>query len=272
VKAGATAAVTGRDAHPARRRDQAARTPPPDTHSPADRYQELFVAVQQGRVFPDSKTFVDCAPRIEPPRILDAYRAHKDLPGFVLRDFVLAHFSLPAPADSGYRSVDGQGLREHIDGLWPFLTRRPEGHPRRGSMLQLPHAYVVPGGRFAEMYYWDSYFTMLGLVESGLAPLVHDMTDNFGYLLDTYGHVPNGTRTYYLSRSQPPVFALMTRLCEQRGGQPAVEYLPQLKREHAFWMDGADRLRAEGDAHRRVARGPGGVLLNRYWDDRDTPR
>ena len=263
--------MSGRDAHPAGRRDQAARTPPPDTRTPADRYQELFVDVQQGGVFADSKTFVDCAPRDEPERVLQAYRAQKGLPGFDLGAFVHRHFGEAPRPDSGYRSVDGQPLQEHIDGLWPYLTRQPRQHPLRGSMLQLPHPYVVPGGRFAELYYWDSYFTMLGLAESGLAALVHDMTDNFAYLIDTYGRVPNGTRTYYLSRSQPPVFALMTRLCELRGGQPARGYLPQLLKEHAFWMDGADGLR-EGDARGRVVMGAQGVALNRYWDDRDTPR
>ena len=147
----------------------------------------------------------------------------------------------------------------------------PLMHPSRGSLLQLVHPYVVPGGRFVEMYYWDSYFTMLGLVGANRKHLLHAMTDNFAYLIDTYGHVPNGTRTYYLSRSQPPVFALMTELCETCNGQGALRYLPQMRREHAYWMDGADLL-APGTAHRRVVALPDGQLLNRYWDDRDTPR
>jgi hypothetical protein len=86
--------------------------------------------------------------------------------------------------------------------LWPVLTRTPRVHPLRGSLLPLPHPYVVPGGRFTELYYWDSHFTMPGLADSGCVDLLHAMTDNFAYLIETYGHVPNGTRTYYLSRSQ----------------------------------------------------------------------
>ncbi|MEO3957351.1 trehalase family glycosidase, partial [Chromobacterium piscinae] len=62
--------------------------------------------------------------------------------------------------------------------------------------------YVVPGGRFGETYYWDSYFTMLGLAESGRDDLLRHMADNFAWLIDNYGHIPNGNRTYYLSRSQ----------------------------------------------------------------------
>lgn len=253
------------------RRAAADQAPRPDTLSPADRYAELFTAVQCQGVFPDSKTFVDCAPRRDPAAILAAYRAEREQPGFALKGFVHTHFTVPQVHPSHYVSVPGQPITDHIDGLWPVLTRRPQEHPPQSSLLQLPHPYVVPGGRFAEMYYWDSYFSMLGLAESGQAGLLHAMTDNFAYLIDTYGFVPNGTRSYYLSRSQPPVFALMVALCEDRGGQGAQHYLPQLRKEHAFWMEGADGL-APGSVHRRVVRLPDGTLLNRYWDDRDTPR
>jgi alpha,alpha-trehalase len=122
------------------------------------------------------------------------------------------------------------------------------------------------------MYYWDSYFTMLGLEESGRHDLVEDMVRDFAYLIDTYGHVPNGVRTYYLSRSQPPFFFEMVGLLT-RGDPTAsfVRFLKELKREYAFWMEGAVSLRP-GTAHRRVVALPDGSILNRYWDDRDTPR
>jgi alpha,alpha-trehalase len=259
------------DCRPEARQAAAACVPAADTHTPADRYQEFFIAVQSGGVFEDCKTFVDCAPRAEPDAILTAYRAQCGQPGFDLKAFVHRHFAPPHIERSAYVCVPGVPLEEHIDGLWPVLTREPEAHPAKSSLLPLPHAYVVPGGRFGEMYYWDSYFTMLGLAHSGCTELLHAMTDDFAYLIDTFGHVPNGNRTYYLSRSQPPVFALMVGLCEACGGQRAQQYLPQLLREHAYWMDGAEGLRP-GQAWRRVVALPGGVLLNRYWDDRDTPR
>ena len=251
--------------------EKAAAVAPADTLTPADRYQELFEAVQLARVFDDSKTFVDCAPRREPEQILDAYRARRDMPDFDLAAFVHAHFAPPQVHASHYVSVPGQPLREHIDGLWDVLTRQPRQHPARGSLLPLPHPYVVPGGRFGELYYWDSYFTMLGLAESGRHDLLHAMANNFAYLIDTYGHVPNGNRSYYLSRSQPPVFALMVELFEQKGICAAMEYLPRLRKEYTYWMDGADDLRP-GDAHRHCVRLDDGSVLNRYWDDRDTPR
>jgi len=130
----------------------------------------------------------------------------------------------------------------------------------------------VPGGRFREIYYWDSYFTMLGLIESGRADLVRSMVEDFAHLIDRYGHVPNGTRTYYLSRSQPPFFYLMVGLLD--GAEPAAEFahfLPQLRREYAFWMRGAAGIK-RGAARARVVGMPDGSILNRYWDDRDSPR
>lgn len=263
--------MTGIHTDPESRRAHAVAAPPPDTHSPGDRYQELFVAVQRAGVFDDSKTFVDCAPLGQPQDILEAYRAACGTTGFDLRAFVQQHFAPQHHAAKNYRSAPDQSIGEHIEGLWDELTRHPAQHPQGGSLLQLPHPYVVPGGRFVEMYYWDSYFTMLGLGGEKREALLHAMTDNFAYLIDTYGHVPNGTRTYYLSRSQPPVFALMTELCESCHGQGAMRYLPQLMREHAFWMDGAAEV-SPGHVRRRVVMLPEGALLNRYWDDRDTPR
>ncbi len=242
-----------------------------DSLTPAERYEELFVAVQMQRVFADSKTFVDCVPCREPQAILDDYRAQRDAANFDLGAFVHANFSPYELPPKTFVANPDDSLAAHIDRLWPILTRQPREHPPFSSLLPLPHPYVVPGGRFTELYYWDSYFTMLGLDESGHCELLRSMADNFAYLIDTYGHVPNGNRSYYLGRSQPPVFALMTELFEQTGVHPATDYLPQLRKEYAFWMDGGAELRP-GEAHRRCVRLADGCLLNRYWDERDTPR
>ena len=129
----------------------------------------------------------------------------------------------------------------------------------------------MPGGRFGELYYRDSYFTMLGLVNKQNAALLHHTVKNFAYLIDTYGHIPNDRRSYYLSRSQPPVFVLMIELTEATGGKPAVPYLPQLQQEYGWWMADS-RAAVPGGAHPRVVRLTDGRLLNRYRDDKDTPR
>ena len=242
--------------------------------TPLELYGQLFVDVQLQRVFPDSKTFADAMPNDSPVTILQRYDEERPLPGFDLRAFVARNFSLPHPQGQGYRAVPGQDVCDHIDGLWSVLERRPEPAPPYASLLPLPFPYVVPGGRFTEIYYWDSYFTMLGLEQSGRRDLALDMVRNFASLVGRYGHVPNGNRTYYLSRSQPPFFAAMVDLVASKAADAdavRAEYLPALSREYAFWMDGADGL-APGSAHRRVVRLRDGTLLNRYWDDRDVPR
>lgn len=194
---------------------------PADTLTPADRYQELFVAVQAEAVFEDSKTFVDCVPRSHPELIMEAYRPSYFKPGFDLKAFVQEHFTEEDVPPHCFVSDPDRPLAEHIDALWPILTRHPKEHPALSSLLPLPHNYVVPGGRFSELYYWDSYFTILGFHGGNHDDLLRAMADNFAYLLDTVGHIPNGNRTYYLSRSQPPVFALMVELFEREGVRSA---------------------------------------------------
>lgn len=96
----------------------------------------------------------------------------------------------------------------HIVDNWKNLVRQTP-QTTSSSLIPLPKPYVIPGGRFRECYYWDSYFTILGLKNSGLNKLALDMVDNFKYLVKQFGFIPNGNRTYYLSRSQPPFLAMM---------------------------------------------------------------
>lgn len=238
-------------------------------------FGELFTAVQTAALFDDGKTFADAVPRAAPETILADYRAAPPATRAALESFVAGHFTLPAEPEPVAAPAAQRTLAGHIDALWTVLTRTTATAPRWSSLLPLPQPYVVPGGRFREIYYWDSYFTMLGLLESGRPELVAAMVEDFAHLIDSYGHVPNGTRTYYLSRSQPPFFfAMVGLLGEGREGAAAAafaRYLPQLKREHRFWMEGAEALEA-GRAHRRVVALPDGAILNRYFDDRDTPR
>jgi len=247
-----------------------ARTPAPQP--PQVLFEDLFTAVQSARIYPDQKTFADAVPDSAPADILAAYRAARPGSPTALARFVATHFTLPVQLPAEPAPAARAALAAHIDELWQVLTRRTSTAPRWSSLLPLPAPYVVPGGRFREIYYWDSYFTMLGLAASGRPDLVSDMVRDFAYLIDEYGHVPNGTRTYYLSRSQPPFFFEMLTLLGDEGA-PAefAHYLPQLRREYAFWMEGAETLHP-GEARRRAVALPDGAILNRYWDDRDTPR
>ncbi len=241
---------------------------------PPDRlYAELFERVQSTRLLGDSKTFVDAVARTDPADVLSAFRAARDQGGFDLGAFVRAHFDLP-PTDVGAASDPaGLAVEDRIEQLWDLLTRGPDRQVEHSSLIPLPNRYVVPGGRFREVYYWDSYFTMLGLALSGRTGLIRGMVENFAYLIDEIGFIPNGNRTYYCSRSQPPFFALMVDLLAEVSADDTLRarYLPQLKQEYAFWMAGAEGLSADHPAHRRVVRCPDG-RLNRYWDDAAIPR
>src|SRR5262245_30790956 len=196
---------------------------------PSELYGELFERVQLQRIFPDSKTFADAAARNSPEEIMRRYAAGKDRTGFVLRDFVTANFAIPGGAAGDFRTAPREEIRAHIDRLWPALTREPRKSDIPDSLLPLTTHYVVPGGRFRELYYWDSFFTMLGLQAAGRHDLVAAMVDNFAGLIDRYGHIPNGSRSYYLSRSQPPFFAAMVELQAAHDGEAVIlRHLPQL--------------------------------------------
>ena len=245
--------------------------PATQTTSPDILLGPLFNDVQSAKLFPDQKTFADAVPKSDPLMILADYRMQHTQSSFDLRHFVEMNFTLPAEGEK-YVPPAGQSLREHIDDLWPVLTRTTDKASNKwDSLLPLPKPYVVPGGRFREVYYWDSYFTMLGLAESEHWDKISDMVDNFAYEIDTFGHIPNGNRSYYLSRSQPPFFSMMVELLAIHDSDALKKYRPQMEKEYAYWMDGVDALQP-GQANKRVVKLDDGAVLNRYWDDRDTPR
>jgi alpha,alpha-trehalase len=242
---------------------------PVPVQTPADLFGPLYAAVEEQHLFADSKRFADAVPRHPAASIMARYRAAPPATSAALRRFVDREFRWPAPPAPVM--LPRLSLPAHIAALWPHLTRPPFKASSNGSALSLNYSFVVPGGRFQEIYYWDSYFTMLGLKRDGQGAAVNNMVANFADMIRRYGHVPNGSRTYYLSRSQPPFFYLMTGLTAEQPAQGYARYLPELKAEHAFWMEGASDLRP-GEASGHLVRLPDGTLLNRYWDARDTPR
>lgn len=241
---------------------------------PEERFGELFVAVQMNQVFPDGKTFVDCTPKYPTDEILDKYRQARGLESFDLKAFVLDNFELPKQYASGFHSDTTRRPADHINALWPVLTRQPDDTAAvRGTLIPLPHSYIVPGGRFGEIYYWDSYFTMLGLQVAGRVDMIENMIDNFAYLIDTIGFIPNGNRDYFLTRSQPPFFAAMVQLlASAKGNEVYQKYLPRMEKEYQFWMQGLEEVSAANPAVRHVVRLKDGSILNRYWDMGERPR
>ncbi len=132
------------------------------------------------------------------------------------------------------------------------------------GLLYLKNKYVVPGGRFNEMYGWDSYFIILGLLRDGRLELARGMVDNFFFEIENYGAVLNANRTYYLTRSQPPFLSSMVMAvhrAQKAAGQDdrawletAYEYV---KRDHAMWT--------------RLPHLAGATGLSRYYDFGEGP-
>ncbi|CAM9566394.1 unnamed protein product [Scytosiphon promiscuus] len=254
----------------------------------------LLEAIQSARLFPDSKTFVDMPMKQDPNIILAAFdglsvldrkdpvklarfvseyfdEAGSDIVPVTPRDFC------PNPSFlEGIEHVKRREWARSIHGLWALLVRENvadvDVHPQRHSLLQRRHPVIVPGGRFRESYYWDTFWTIRGLVVSGMVDTARGAVLNLLDDVDRFGFVPNGGRLYYTTRSQPPLLSDM--VCEIYSAEPTdrefvARALPSLEAEHAFWMD-FGRGRAVHVPHSPDSPVDGPVL-NRYWGVLDPP-
>jgi alpha,alpha-trehalase len=206
-------------------------------------------------------------------QIQQEYLLSKDDPQFDLRDFVSRHFYEFGGYKTAYHTDTSMSPRQHIAELWHVLERK--NRRDRGSLIALPNAYIVPGGRFSEQFYWDSYFIMLGLAADNRWDMLEGMIKNYAYMIRKFGFIPTANRTYFLSRSQPPFFSQMVKLLARHKGRTRtyVEYLPYMLMEYRFWMKGRKQLaQHENRAFARVAEMQNGILLNRYYDNKTTPR
>lgn len=243
--------------------------------SPDEAFGELFRDVQQRNVLGDGKTFVDLVPRKRARAIKQEYSLSKQDPDFNLHEFINRHFYEfePHKQEEQYTPNADTPVDEHIKTLWGKLKRR--NRRDRGSLLTLPHTYIVPGGRFGEQFYWDSYFIMLGLAAEGKWHDIQNMMKNYRYMIRKYGFIPTANRSYFLSRSQPPVFVLMVHLLAKHKGEKLtyLEYLPYLLAEYRWWMKGRTKLsKQEHKAFARLVEMSDGSLMNRYYDNKTTPR
>lgn len=244
--------------------------------SPDEALGDFFKEVQSSRVYADGKTFVDLIPRKRAREIIREYKLARQDPSFSLGDFVNRHFYEFAPhkKEEKYIMSPAVNPREHVRLLWKQLERR--NRKDRGSLLAVPHEYIVPGGRFSEQFYWDSYFIMLGLAADQRWATIHAMIKNYAFMLRKFGSIPTANRTYFLSRSQPPFFAYMIKLLASHRGKAVtyLEYLPQLLAEYRFWMKGKTSVHDHIDqqAYARVVRLPNGTIANRYYDNKQVPR
>lgn len=162
-----------------------------------------------------------------------------------------------------------QPILDYIDAYWERITR--ENKNEHGTLIGLPHPYLIPAVRgegglsmFQEMYYWDSFFIALGLVGTAHEQRIIDMTENMAYLYERFGVIPNASRYYMLSRSQPPFLTQMIRLSYQvlseKDPAAALEFLrrmtPIAVSEHETVWHGTAQPH-----HRLVHAG-----LSRYFD------
>src|SRR6201982_2902403 len=135
---------------------------------------------------------------------------------------------------------------------------------RKQGLLYLEHPYVVPGGQFNEMYGWDSYFIIRGLLRDNRAELAKGMVENFFYEIEHYGGVLNANRTYYLGRSQPPFLTSMILAvyeAERAAGHPDLQ-----------WLAGAYQFAVKDyDQWTKAPHLAGDTGLSRYFDNGDGP-
>lgn len=239
--------------------------------SPDEALGELFSAVQLNRVHNDGKTFVDLIPKNRLAVIVKAYKNARTQPNFDLAAFVKYYFQpyLTSKTDSITYADDPE---QHINHLWDVQTRK--NIRTDGSLLPLPYPYIVPGGRFQEQFYWDSYFIMLGLEASKRYELSDGIMANCDYMIRKFGFIPTGNRTYFTTRSQPPLYMHMVRLVGARQGKAyVIRHLPYLLREYAFWTKNPRNLWGLGKLkYQRVVTLLDGSQLSCYSDSKATPR
>ena len=232
--------------------------------------QSLFDEVQRSKIFEDQKTMTDAVPLFQISEINEKYENEKNAGNFDLKSFVTANFDF-LENQIKINTEPQLPIEQHIEKLWDQLTRTAS--EEKGTLLKLPKPYIVPGGRFNEFFYWDSYFVMLGLRASGRIEMMENIVENCSYLIQEFGFVPNASRTHFLSRSQPPYFSLMLDLLSEstNDGEVYSKYYETLEKEYSFWMDGEKDLENDS-ARKRVVRTRQGAILNRYYDSENTPR
>lgn len=205
---------------------------PPTCDSRIYCHGPLLHTIQMAKIFRDSKTFVDMKIRTSEEEILSNFQRFmnktQQRPKVEqVRNFVRDNFEdgneleVWDPPDFNpeprflKKIVDAklQEICHEIVYLWKSLARKTSKdvaeNPFKYSILALPNGFIIPGGRFKEIYYWDTYWIIRGLLISGMNHTARGMVENLLYLAKTLGHVPNGSRIYYVRRSHPPLLTKM---------------------------------------------------------------
>eukprot|EP00092_Neocalanus_flemingeri_P028461 GFUD01030905.1.p1 GENE.GFUD01030905.1~~GFUD01030905.1.p1 ORF type:complete len:578 (+),score=170.64 GFUD01030905.1:384-2117(+) len=219
-------------------------------------------AVQMAKIFKDSKTFVDMPMKFRQAQVLANFQKLPDNSKATLEKFVKENFDVEGqeleevqPSDwkkdpkfiEDIKDDNFKELAVKMNEIWRNLTRKITKSrteiEEKSSLIYLEHPFVVPGGRFREVYYWDSYWTIKGLLLSEMFSTAKGMIENFKFLIDSFGHIPNGNRVYYTKRSQPPLFIQMVWDYLNATNNPETsrkfiaEVIWKLDEEFKFWQN-----------------------------------
>ncbi|XP_031478061.1 probable trehalase [Nymphaea colorata] len=256
--------------------------------------QELQAAalVSFGRSNFDPKLYVDLPLKSDLQSTRSAFQSLRKLsngsvPAEELRRFVAAYFDgagsdlvshvppdFKAEPEGFLPRVEDPAARKwalEVHSLWRLLSRkvseRVADEPERHTLLPLREPVVVPGSRFREVYYWDSYWVIRGLLASKMHQTAKSIVRNLVSMIEKYGFVLNGARSYYTNRSQPPLLSSMVmEIYKSTGDVDFVkETFPYLLKEHGYWNSKIHTVvvhDAEGRTH----------TLNRYNARWNKPR
>ncbi|XP_052759357.1 uncharacterized protein LOC113519591 [Galleria mellonella] len=222
---------------------------------------DLLHKVQLARIYPDSKTFVDLKLVYSENDTLDNFAKLMDatnknpsreaLIQFVNKYFVdgneLSHWSPPdfdanPPILEQISDPKLKQFAKDVIQIWARLGRKVNPdimeHPGRSSLIYVPNGFIVPGGRFKELYYWDSYWMVRGLIISNMTETAKGMIENLLYLVEKLGYMPNGSRLYYLGRSHPPLLTAMVASYFTATGDLAwlAKHIATVEKELHYWL------------------------------------
>ncbi|XP_051173858.1 trehalase isoform X1 [Leptopilina boulardi] len=250
---------------------------------------DLLHTVQMAKIFKDSKTFVDMKMKYSPNKTMSLFRelmsdTENNPTSIQVEEFLNRTFD---PAGSEFKTWDPVDWKEEpmflenirdkslkkfakdLNYIWKLLGRQMKDEVKMNqeqySIIYVPNPVIVPGGRFREFYYWDSYWIVKGLLLSEMKETVRGMLSNFVSIVERIGFIPNGGRIYYTQRSQPPMLIPMVNeyLKVTNDSKWLEENLWLLEKEFDFWM-----------TRRTVQVKKDGVTytLARYYEDSIGPR
>ncbi|XP_032571738.1 trehalase isoform X1 [Drosophila sechellia] len=215
------------------------------------------------KLFADSKTFVDMKLNYSPDKTLEDFNAMMETKNQTpssedLKQFVDKYFSAPGtelekwtPTDwkenpSFLDLISDPDLKQwgvELNSIWRDLGRKMKDdvskNPEYYSIIPVPNPVIVPGGRFIEFYYWDSYWIIRGLLYSQMFDTARGMIENFFSIVNRFGFIPNGGRVYYHGRSQPPLLTGMVKSYVDftNNDKFAIDALDTLEHEFEFFVN-----------------------------------